>query len=149
MRRKPNMDGKPEWHEAGRGPVLDGALMAMAVRLASHARQLGLKVVRISRSKYGHSKSCYLRVRDDLHHVWLLRISDHPMTGRYDYPHFSLLSRDGISGEQWLVDSLAIIAGGGKAWFDTTGSGTPARQPRRFKRPPAKPRYRLQNGERM
>lgn len=142
------MTGKPEHHFAGAGDAPIGSIARMATRLATHARELGLTVVRVKRSRHKRGQSFYLQVRDDGWNIWVLRVSDHGAYGCFDHPHFDLVSRDGVSGEQWMADSLAIIAGGGKAWFDTRGTGSPLPQAPRPKKGPSKVGWKRKDGGR-
>lgn len=107
----------PETYAAGKGPAARGALAAMAGRLAIHARQLGLTVVKVRRSRMSFSQTHTLIVRDDAHNLWTLSISAFSHRGTQPHTHFELTTRDGVSGEQWAMDSLAIIAAGAVEWF--------------------------------
>lgn len=104
-------------HVVASGWAPRGSIIALCMRLASHARQLGLSVVRVKRSKTVYSQSHYLTVRDSDGHVWSMRISDHEISCPHFRHHFELITPDGRLGEDWAQESLAIIAGGGRAWF--------------------------------
>jgi hypothetical protein len=107
----------------GSSPAQPGGHTLLAARAVAHARALGLRSVKQSRSRCANSASNYVSALDDLGRKWVLRISEHH-SGRYATAvHFDLVSRDGVSGGEWLEDSLALIVTGSKTWFETEKTG--------------------------
>jgi hypothetical protein len=121
-------------HIAGRGRAPRGAISGMCMRLVSYARQLGLTNSHVKRSRTATSQSHYLVITDADGNLWSMRISDHRSRCTHARHHFELVTPDGQAGEDWAQDSLAIIAGGGRAWFPVSWSRPkhPA-EPRRAK----------------
>ena len=125
-----------ERHFAGTGPAARGAHATLAIHLSAHARALGLRRVRVSRSTKVHSQSHYLHVTDDRGRQWVVRISDHPPGRQAELAHYDLVSRDGVHGREWAEDSLAIIAAEAAPWFDhrRTGHRPPQKRKKRHER---------------
>lgn len=115
-----------------------GALGLLALRLADHARRLGLTPLKISASRCTNSNSRYLTVIDRKGSPWVVRISDHESRQERGHPrpHWGLVSRDGIQGYAPTVAFLEQVARGELRWTDPMAD---VRQP---KRKPKKRRHR-------
>jgi hypothetical protein len=120
-----------ERHLVGKAPAQPGAHALLAVRAMQHARALGLTKVTQKLSRVSGSSSNYVCVTDDLGREWTLRISEHVATRFAGAVHFDLVSRDGIAGLGWLEDSLALIATGNAAWFETAKTASTRPRKRR------------------
>jgi hypothetical protein len=104
-----------------------GAIAALALRLAEHARAAGFTVVSLAASRIRSSNSRYLTLRDGRGRLWLVRISNHykpARTGHLD-PHFDLVSKDGVSGHAEACAYLDRMGRGEIAWT------APRRSPKR------------------
>lgn len=101
----------------------------MSLWIGERAKKLGLRLLRIDRSKSVRSDSRYILVRDQGGRDWNIRISAHHRADRAVVPHIDLLTRDGVSGRVWLENRLADLAAGKFEWFDhkVTGREPPSR----------------------
>lgn len=106
-----------------------GALFAFAVRLADHARELGLRLHSIRRSRQAGSLSCYIALHDQGTRLWIVRVSDHrwPASARFPQPHLDIVTPDGDRGFRPACRSLALMANGTMPWHDAE---TEVRMPR-------------------
>jgi len=96
-----------------------GELTQLAYRLGDQARALGFRIVRIETSRDANSRSQYVRLRDPLGAVWLVRVSDHPQragSAHHERPHLDVIS--GVAGEQAARDWLDAVASGLVLWTD-------------------------------
>jgi hypothetical protein len=103
----------------GDGPAKPGANMAMALRMAAHARAHGCRVKHTRQSRTPGSSSAYLTFTCPSGKEWKARISNHHRPQRACIPNFDLVTRDGVRGEEWLADCIAAAAVGGVEWFDS------------------------------
>lgn len=103
----------------GEGPAARSASMAMAVRLGRHIRAVGCTVKETLRSRSPRSNSVYVTFLCPAHKIWKVRIADHHRPDRAAIPNFDLVSRDGVRGEEWLIDCISAAAVGGVEWFDS------------------------------
>ena len=97
-----------------------GALMRLVMQLALHAKQKGMALVAIRRSKQKGSLSCYLALNDRLARLWIVRVSDHrrPLVSPFPKPHFDLVTHDGVSGLSQARGTIECMADGSMPWHD-------------------------------
>lgn len=109
-------------------------LAALALRLADHARALGMRGVTVRASRVTQSGSRYLRMVDAAGRPWVLRVSEHCSHAENGHarPHYDLITRrsdlDGAleAARGWMTR----VADGLVAWTDPDD----VRQPRRRRR---------------
>lgn len=99
-------------------PGASAAIAALALAVAAHARSLGLTVVSIRASRFSHSPSRHLTLRDQRRREWQLRISDKaaPRHTGYDRPHCDIVTVDGVVGSEQAFGFVNRIARGDEAW---------------------------------
>jgi hypothetical protein len=103
----------------GEGPCPKNAALEMIGRLATHARSVGLTVVKVIRSKTIKSNSHYLLLRDGAQRDWVVRVADHHAPLRAAIANVDLVTRDGTRGQDWAEDCISAIAVGAVDWFDS------------------------------
>lgn len=127
----------------GDGPSAPGRNMAIAMRMAAHARALGCKVKDVRASRSTNSSSAYLTFICPAGKIWSARISNHHRPQRSAIPNFDLVTRDGLRGEPWLADCIAAASVGGVEWFDSaaTSRAPSAREQKLIAKSQPKPRF--------
>lgn len=120
----------------GAGTAQPGMRMAMACRVADHARSCGLQLVCVSASLSAQSDTRYIFLRDVQDRSWMLRIAGHHSPARASRAHFDLITLDGVAGESQLLGFVERIARGEINWFDSeqTASPVPSKVIRRIRR---------------
>lgn len=103
---------------SGSGAATAQDILALAMKLGTAARELGLAVVSLKASHASGSPSRYLTLRDGGHRHWLIRVSNHrmPIDSDHALPHLDLVSLDGASGLPEATAYLQRIAAGTAPW---------------------------------
>lgn len=102
----------------GSGLAAPGAIFRLAVRLADHARSVGMILKSLRRSRQSESDSCYMTFDDHRGRRWIIRVSNHrlPLHHSYEIPHFDFVSIDGVSGFASACTTVAVLARGDYPW---------------------------------
>jgi len=111
----------------GAGCATAQDILALAMRLGTAARELGLKVVSIKASHSRGSASRYVTLRDAGQRDWLIRVSNHrlPVNNTHPVPHLDFVSLDGAAGLNEATVFLHRVAMGRAEWTD---ANDPARR---------------------
>ena len=105
---------------SGAGTATAPDILALAMKLGSAARELGLTVVSIKASHVSGSASRYVTLRDHGKRHWLIRVSNHrmPINSDHALPHLDFVSLDGVAGFQDATRFLQSVATGKASWAD-------------------------------
>lgn len=119
----------------GRGDCVPGAHAAMALRLVDWAKARGYRAS-VAASRRAESAARYVTIAIG-GNEWRIRVAGHlhsRSTG-HDRPHFDLVTRDGVTGEEHALRFLHRIVSGEQAWFDPGRSPCPRSRRRGAQRP--------------
>lgn len=102
----------------GSGDAPAGAVFRLAVRLANHAKGLGMQLIAIRRSREDVSDSCYLTLDDSRGRRWIIRVSNHRMPTHHSHeiPHFDFVSIDGVAGFDSACVTIGVLSRGEFPW---------------------------------
>lgn len=102
----------------GTGVAAPGAIFRLAVRLADHARSVGMTLITLRCSRQSESDSCYMNFDDQRGRRWIIRVSNHrlPLHHSYEIPHFDFVSIDAVSGFASACTTVAVLARGDYPW---------------------------------